>query len=82
MTGSSACLVLATSITFVSMSAMWPYTSIVSILSAIVAPALIITGEFRTYESFACPYSPLKVAVIPITLYLLRRIIAERNLPP
>ena len=82
MTGISYYLVLATSMTLESNSTVlrFPKTSNYSFLSGSMAPVFITTESTRSAFITLRPWSPLNVAVIPITLYLLRRRIAERNL--
>ena len=77
-------LALATSITFESTSAAWrfPKTSNYSTLSDSVASVLITTLSFVKAFILLSPCSPLNVAVIPITLYLFKRMIAESSLVP
>jgi hypothetical protein len=81
MTGSSYCFYLATSMTFTSISSTlsFPKTSNYSFLSGSVASDLITTVLLRKAFILLSPRSPLKVAVIPISLYLFMSRIAERN---
>jgi hypothetical protein len=80
----SCYLALATSIIFESISVglSLPKTSNYSILSDSAVPVFITTLSFMKVFIFLSPCSPLNVAVIPITLYLFKRIIAEISLFP
>jgi hypothetical protein len=80
----SCYLALATSITFESISVelSLPKTSNSSILSDSTVPVVITTLLFIKAFILLSPYSPLNVAVIPITLYLFKRIIAESSRVP
>jgi hypothetical protein len=84
MTGISCCLFVDTSMTFesISVTLRFPKTSNYSFLSGSVTPFFITTESVSNVFITLRPCSPLNVAVIPITLYLLRNKIGETTLFP
>jgi len=83
MTGNSYCLAVATSIILASTSPAWsfPNTSNSSFRSCYTSPILTTAESLRTAFILLSPWSPLKVAVTPITLYLFSKRIEEISLP-
>jgi len=83
ITGNSYYFALATSIILAVTSPAWsfPNTSNYSFLSCYTSPIFTTLESLRNVLILFKPWSPLKVAVTPITLYLFKRRIAEVNLP-
>lgn len=84
ITGSSCYLIFATSIILLSIwsTSVFPIISNWSVLSRTMSVVLITLLSVINYKILFLPWSPLNVAVIPITLYLFNKRIAEMNLIP